>query len=323
MRKTKIDYVRFRTQSGFVETFRAIKSAFYGGCELLELGPEIQGKDGWTSRRQIFLAGDTPIAAMDYGGESQRGWLRFDMSGKGCEWVEDWDALAGLRTVLDAAELRRVDICLDTYDGSISHESVISAYEKGLFKRSEGGRNPKLKKVETSCVTDGRTIYIGSRSSSPRFIRCYEKGWEVVSKMGIPSTFLKPGLAVDFLGDGRQIKASDFYRVEVELKPTDDVVVPWPCLTDSDSFFAGASLFCQDLVDAAPRRAQAIPSQLHIKAVLASQVEHARRAVGGLFRVLIQIHGDDVETKARLFDEFTSDKPSERLIREGILTITD
>lgn len=320
MRKTKIDYVRFRTQSGFSETFRAIKPAFYGSGDLLELGPEIAGKDGWESRRNILM-GDMPIAAMDYGGDSQRGWLRFDMSGKGCEWVEDWNALAGLRTRLDSAELRRVDICLDTYDGSVTHESVLAAYEQELFKRPEGGRNPKLKKVETSCTTDGRTIYIGSRSSSPRFIRCYEKGWEIVAKMGIPSTFLKPGLAVDFLEDGSRIQASDFYRVEVELKAIDTVIVPWPCLTDSDSYFAGASIFCQQLVDVAPRRAQALPSQLKPKAVLASQIEHARRAVGGLFRALIEIHGNDMETKARLFDEFAADKPSERLIREGVLTV--
>ena len=317
MRKTKIDWFKFRTQSTYAEVFRAVKPAFYGGGQLLELGPEIQGKDGWEFRRQVMMA-DLHIASIDYGGDSQRGWTRFDMPGKGCVWVEDWNALEGVKTALMSCELRRLDICLDTFDGSVTHELVLEAHEQGEFKRPEGGRNPKLKKVESSCSTDGRTIYIGGRSSY-RFIRCYEKGWEQVGKMGIPDTFLKPGLKVSF--DGEMVRPEDYYRVEVEFKAADDMVIPWPAVTDSDAYFAGAAPFCERLVGVAPRRAQSVPSELEPKAVLASQMEYARRAYGGLFRTLLELYGNDQETKARLFDELSSDKPSDRLIREGVLTV--
>lgn len=317
MRKTKIDWFKFRTQSTYAEVFRKVRPAFYGGGDLLELGPEIAGRDGWEYRRQVMIA-DLPIAAIDYGGASQRGWTRFDMSGKGCAWVDDWSALEAVKNDLEACELRRLDICLDTFDGSVTHEMVLKAHEQGEFKRPEGGRNPKLKKVESSCETDGRTIYVGSRSSY-RFIRCYEKGWEQVGKMGIPDSFIKPGLRVAF--EGEMVKPEDYYRVEVEFKATDDMVIPWPAVTDSDSYFAGASPFCERLIGVAPKRAQAIPSELEPKAVLASQMEHARRAYGGLFRTLLELYGNDQETKARLFDELSSDKPSDRLIREGVLTV--
>ena len=317
MRKTKIDWFKFRTQSTYAEVFREVRPAFYGGGDLLELGPEIAGRDGWEYRRQVMIA-DLPIAAIDYGGASQRGWTRFDMSGKGCVWVDDWSALEAVKNDLEACELRRLDICLDTFDGSVTHEMVLKAHEQGEFKRPEGGRNPKLKKVESSCETDGRTIYVGSRSSY-RFIRCYEKGWEQVGKMGIPDSFIKPGLRVAF--EGEMVKPEDYYRVEVEFKATDDMVIPWPAVTDSDSYFAGASPFCERLIGVAPKRAQAIPSELEPKAVLASQMEHARRAYGGLFRTLLELYGNDQETKARLFDELSSDKPSDRLIREGVLTV--
>ena len=320
MAKTKIDYLRLRTQSTFAEVFKAVRPAFYGAGELLELGPSIQGKDGWESRRDLTFAGEY-VGAIDYGGQSQRGWVRLDLSGKGCAWVDDWSLVEGLRTALDACELRRVDVCLDTFDGSVTHERVLEAYEAGLFKRPEGGRNPKMKKVESSCPTDGRTVYVGARTS-PRFIRCYEKGWEQVAKMGIPSQFVAmPSLRVAFDGVGGEVRPDDFYRVEIEFKAVDGVVLPWPMITSRDEYFAGAAVFCSQLVEAAPRRLQAMPSELMPKAVLASQMEHARRAYGGLFRALTAIYGDDVETKARLFDEMSANSPSDRLVREGVLTI--
>ena len=46
---------------------------------------------------------------------------------------------------LQRAELMRVDLKVDTIDGSVSHEKVLEAYKEGRFKREGGGRNPVLK----------------------------------------------------------------------------------------------------------------------------------------------------------------------------------
>ena len=50
-------------------------------------------------------------------------------------------------------------------------------------------------------------------------------------------------------------------------------------------------------------------------------MEHCRLAYGGLLRSLMEIYGDSMEAKARLFDEFSGNKPSERLIKTGIYLV--
>ena len=263
------------------------------------------------------LYGDV-VAWMDYGGDSQRGWLRFEMPGKGCGWVCDWNVFAGLVGVLDRAELMRVDLKIDTIDGSVSHEKVLDAYKAGRFKREGGGRNPVLKTVETSRVEDGRTAYIGARTSS-RFIRCYEKGWQVVSKLGLPEWVVNHALKLDF-DDGLGMRnVRDYYRVEAELKAVDGVVLPWPCLVDRDAYFAGAAPFCADLVDVAPRRIYSLPSDFDKKASLTAAVLNCKQSYGGTLNALLQLYGDSMEAKARIFDMVVGDSISKRLKEEGVL----
>jgi len=76
--KTFIDWFKFRTQSHPLEVFEALKSCFIAGLDCLVLCPEEGGKDGWKTRRQLRFA-DERIGAIDYGGDSQRGWVRVDM----------------------------------------------------------------------------------------------------------------------------------------------------------------------------------------------------------------------------------------------------
>lgn len=321
MRKTGIDYLRFRAKNSHYQVLEAVRPFFTAG-DLIELGSEEKGKDGWQKRRPVVLA-DITIAYMDYGGESQRDWLRFDMSGKGCDWVQDWAGFSRICDTLPTAQLRRVDVKLDIVDGSVTHERVLDAYASLRFKRQTGGRNPKMKKIEGSSVCDGRTIYIGARDSS-RFIRCYEKGWEALSKVGFPEQYKKPDLVVDFEDGHGPLPVADRYRVEVEFKAAVDAVVPWPILFDSDAYFAGSAPFCASLVDVAPRRATApdFPSEFLPKATLAMSMEHCRIAYGGLLRTIVQMYGGTPEAKVRLFDELTGVSPSTRLIKEGVLMLS-
>lgn len=318
MSKVGVDYLKFRTQSYPLTVLEAIRPAFAGG-EDLELEIELPGKDGWKFRRNFRLYGEV-VAWMDYGGDSQRGWLRFEMPGKGCGWVCDWSVVAALVGVLDKAELMRVDLKVDTIDGSVSHEKVLEAYKQGRFKRAGGGRTPVLKTVETSRIVDGRTAYIGARTSS-RFIRCYEKGWQVLSKLGLPEMFMKPELRMDF-DDGLGMRnVRDFYRVEAELKAVDGVVLPWPCLVEREAYFAGAAPFCADLVETAPKRVYALPSDFDKKASLFSAVANCKQSYGGALNALLQLYGDSVEAKAKIFDMVVGDSVSKRLKEEGVLML--
>ena len=110
--KTTIDWLKFRTLSNPFEVLESVRPAFRTAAELLTLEDGGRGKDGWEFRKVLKLADDVSIATLDYGGESQRGWLRFDMSGAGCEWVQDWSIFASLHGLLASAEVRRCDLAL-------------------------------------------------------------------------------------------------------------------------------------------------------------------------------------------------------------------
>jgi len=312
--KTTVDWLKFRTLSDPFSILAAIRPAFGTAADLLELEDGGRGKDGWEFRKLLKLGGDMLIASIDYGGESQRGWARFDMSGKGCEWVQDWAAMASIHGLLDSPEIRRCDIALTFFDGSVTHERVLEAHAKGLF--SAGGRQPKMKKVEGSDPKDGRTIYVGSRDSE-KFVRCYEKGWEIVAKAKVPE-WLKTGLtAIKFDGVG-DVDPAKIYRCEVEFKASSEKVLPWTMLTNGDQFFAGASPFFASLLpDAKVRKIQTMPD-FGPKVALQVAAENLRKSYGGVLKALMESYNNDADLVMKML---TADAPSERLIKDGVLTV--
>ena len=80
--KTFIDYLRFRFTASPFQALEVVRSAVgFVTPDLVDLGGSEKGKDGWQHRRPIILGGDEILGYVDYGGESQRGWSRWDMSG--------------------------------------------------------------------------------------------------------------------------------------------------------------------------------------------------------------------------------------------------
>lgn len=321
MKKTFIDYLRFRFKASPFDALEAFRPAFgFSSSDLVELGGSEKGKDGWEERRPIILADDEVIGWIDYGGESQRGWSRWDMSGEGCSWI----SCGGWRHLVDSlpsigAELRRVDVALDFFEGEVLHDDVLSAYDRGLFKKPHVGRSPKLKKVETSCPTDGRTIYIGARTSS-RFIRCYEKGWERLAKSKVPESF-KTASNRFYFRRNTPSSPADYYRLEVELKAVDGFLIPLDILTNPDSFFAGAAPYFESLVESAPSRLVQPPSDFLKVQTLQSSMLHCSRAYGGLLRSLLELYGDSVESRVLIFDALCSQNPADSLVRAGCLSL--
>jgi DNA relaxase NicK len=93
VQKTTVDWLRFRAKAeprDILETLRPL----YGDCGF---GIKLQSMDkgilGFKRAAQIVM-GDMPMGRMDFGGESQRDWVRVDLTGKACEWVQDWNALS-------------------------------------------------------------------------------------------------------------------------------------------------------------------------------------------------------------------------------------
>jgi len=311
MAKTTIDWLKFRVQADPFSILRAVAPGLGTCADLLSLGDVEPGKDGWQHRRVLKLAGDMTIGAIDYGGDSQRGWARADLPGHGCEWLQDLEALRAGLEKLPQIGLRRVDVALTVSDGSITHERVLDAYERGQFTTT--GRRPKARVLTSSERTDGRTIYIGSRTGA-KFIRAYEKGYELLAKGKIPEGLRSKitGISMDRVG---MANIADIYRLEVEFKDVDRPI-PLAILTESDSYFAGANEFCGFLLPYAPEVVMKNLPRSRAKLELAKQVEHCRKAYGGLFRAMLQSM-----TPEEVCEALAADSPSPKLVRAGVLTL--
>lgn len=301
--KTTIDYLRFRTQAEPRQALEALKPMFGTWGADLRLKPLERGVLGFQQAALICVA-DMPVARMDYGGESQRGWVRTEISGKGCEWVQDWDAVQVLED-LPTTEIRRLDIALTTWNGEITHDRVVQAHTSDRFHT--GGRPPALQQITSSDERAGKTCYVGKRTSD-KFFRAYEKGFEMASKIrGVP------GVVTGF--DGHKIE--NIYRCEIELKAKTSLI-PWDVIERRDQYFAGAYPFCADVLpgieaDILQRRKERAP-----QADLAIALENCRVQFGSILYTAIEAHGGDI---LAVWDKIKGSHHCERLLEAGVLLV--
>lgn len=246
--------------------------------------------------------GDMPIGRIDYGGESQRGWVRVDITGKGCEWVQDWESIEPVES-LPSAQLRRLDIALTTWDGQVTHEDVVKAHTAGRFVTR--GRPPAMRQITSSDPRAGRTCEIGTRERSDKFMRCYEKGFELAAKSCGLTTHIN-GKAVE-----------DIYRCEVEFKAT-GADIPWEVVERRDQYFAGAYPFCSDVLpgvesDILMRRPQREP-----QTDLAVALENCLIQYGPTLYTALRCYGGDIGV---VWDKIVGDHHNQSLIEAGVLLV--
>lgn len=298
--KTTIDWLTFRTKSEPLQALEALKPMYGCAASLLNLKSLQRGAMGFQQAAAVLL-GDMPVARIDYGGESQRGWSRVAMGGKGCEWVQDWSAMQSIEH-LPASEIRRLDIALTTWSGQVSHDSVVLAHSLGKF--GTGGRNPDLQQITSSNPIAGKTCYIGNRKSD-RFLRAYEKGYEINAKSGGGLTHI----------DGHRIE--DIYRTELELKAS-ATDLPWSLIERRDEYFAGAYPFCAELLpdvdaDVLQRRPDREP-----QTDLAAALANIKTQYGAtIFTALHAYHGDITA----VWDKIIGTQHSTSLLESGVLLV--
>lgn len=302
--KTTVDWFRFRTQTEPREALEALKPMFGDLGQHLRLIPLQRGILGFQQASTINIA-DMPLGRMDYGGESQRGWIRVDLTGKGCEWVKQWDELEGLER-LPSSELRRLDLALTTWAGEITHEQVVQAHTDGRFTIR---RPPKLQQILSSDPRQGRTCYIGEREKADKFMRCYEKGLEMAGKHEGKT----PGTITHIDG----AKVEDIYRCEVELKAA-NTDIPWEVVERRDQYFAGAYPFCADILpnveaDILKRRPERDP-QLSLAAAL----ENCRIQYGPTIFTALAAYGGDMTA---VWDKIIGDHHNVTLVEAGALLV--
>lgn len=311
--KTTVDYLRFRARHNPWAILEAIRPAFGTAAEGLSLGEAQRGVEGWKYRRALRVFEDIEIGFIDYDGPHMREWNRLDMAGGGCDWVHDWTVIETLPQRLSAVELRRLDIALTTVDGSITHERVLAAHAAGRF--CSGGRGPEMRYVCGSHPRAGRTVYIGQRKASPKFLRCYEKGWEMLKDVPFGLRDQVTSVAMDRFG---HVDPAKVYRVEVELKAVERAI-RWEAVASArDESFAGAYPFCADLLpEAQPIKPLGIP-EVKARMELAAALEHCRMAYGAKIRAAVLAFGGDT---SRVMEIITADQPCHKLVAAGVLTV--
>ncbi|HXH54118.1 MAG TPA: replication initiation factor domain-containing protein [Sphingomicrobium sp.] len=302
--KTTVDWLRFRVQAEHPgQVLEALRPLFGDWGKHLGLGKHGRGLFGFQHSLPVVIANQMAIGRMDFGGESQRGWIRVDVPGKGCAMVTDWDAIEEIEK-LPSSEPRRLDLALTTWRGEVGHDDVVKGHNEGRF--STGGRPPNLQTIINS-DNSGRTCYVGKRDSD-KFFRGYEKGYELVGQMGNI-----PGIVTHIDG----FRVEDIYRNEVEFK-AESRPIPWQAIDRRDQYFAGAYPFCADVLpgveaDILQRRPEKV-IQRDLQAALAN----ARAQYGKtLFTALAAYHGDI----GAVWDRIVAKEHNEALVAAGVLLV--
>jgi phage replication initiation protein len=301
--KTTIDWLTFRVQAEPRDVLEAMRPMFG------TMGPDLRfehlqrGAMGFQQASQIMFA-DMPLARLDFGGDSQRGWVRTAMSGKPCEWVQDWDAVEAIEH-LPSAEIRRLDVALTTWSGEVTHERVVQAHTDGRFKT--GGRPPDRRTIVSSDPRAGRTCEVGKREKAAKFLRGYEKGFELASRSRGPAQITHI--------DGHPIE--DIYRVEIEFK-ADAAVIPWEAIDRRDQYFAGAYPFCADLLpevgcDILMRRPERAPQMSLIAALENCRIQYGQT----LFTAMAAYGGDYLAVMEKIMGK--THNPA--LLADGVLLV--
>lgn len=300
--KTTVDWLRFRTQAGPRDVLEAMRPLFGGLGHAVHLEPLARGILGFDQACSIAI-GDMPLGRMDFGGDSQRGWVRVDVPGKGCGWITDWDALDAVEA-LDAAEVRRLDIALTTWEGQVGHDDVVSAHAAGRF--ASGGRPPHLQTITSTDPRAGRTCYVGKREKADKFFRGYEKGFEMAAQV--------PGFIVTNI-DGYPVEG--IYRCEVELK-AENRPIPWEVVERRDQYFAGAYPFCADVLPGVEADILQRRPDRAAQRDLAIALENCRIQYGNTIYTALQAYGGDMTA---VWDKIIGKQHNDALLASGVLLV--
>lgn len=301
MNLTSIDWLGFRTQSGPGDCLDALRGAFGAVGASLRTAPRKRGKQGFERSDGLFV-GDLAVGDLSFGGDAMRGWVWVELSGVGCQWVEDWSECVDQISELDQFQYKRVDIALDTYRREVTHETVLEAYDRGMFTTI--GKPPSMRQITPADPYEGRTIYVGKRDQ-PKFLRAYEKGYEQARKY--------PKLEITAFNG---VPVADWYRLELELKAKHQLL-PADLIENRDQYFAGAYPYLQSVLDVEPQVLK-LSKEKHPQQSLASMLEMLKSQYGNtLFTALVAYHGDI----GAVWEKIVGTRHNQKLVEDGVLMV--
>ena len=300
MNLTKIDWLGFRSKAEISQVVDSLKGCFGDFSESFRVVPRRSGWMGYRSSANLCLA-DMVVGLMAYGGESQRGNVTVNITGKGCDWMRDWcqvqDSISGLSNF----EVRRLDIALDTFKREVTHDKVVQAHRDGLFNLT--GRPPQMTRIEPEDPTEGSTVYVGNRKNF-KFLRGYQKGYELARNNPLIQDFYNG------------VPLADIYRLELELKPKLDPL-PADLIDKRDHYFAGAYPYLQSVIDVKPEtflRSREKVIQDDLDAMLAN----IRQQYGSSLFTAMVAYGGDV---GAVWDKIVGNKHNQNLVSAGVLLV--
>lgn len=323
MNRTAIDWWSWRSKGSPSALEKSLQAAFSDSGYPVRFERRKGGYLGYERSYSLKL-GDLDAGLVATGGESQRGWSLVSITGQGCQWIGDWDRAQEAAEDSGSYEVKRVDVALDTFDGSSDFDQTLAAYRAGGFNLT--GRPPKCEPMKPERPEDSAIIRIGNRSSA-KYFRGYEKGKQLLGPVFAAAQAKDDDFALeDFcqeritrVVDGRLVALPmlDWWRMELELKPQ---VAPLPddVIDRRDQYFAGAYPYLGQVlsgVDAEPlvQRRERGP-QLE----LALALQQIQKQYGStLYTALHALEGDI----SALMDRIIGTKHSRRLVEAGVLMV--
>lgn len=251
VQKTKLDYLKFSCQETLAYV-RKFLSFHLGELKFLD---QKKGNQGYKRQTQFYLKGELIGWFFWLGNrEDYKNNVLVEITGQGCALINDLYCLHSTLKELTEIKLRRLDIALDIFDPLKNWDYAFNQYELGRFKAKNAPHNPKYKidhEIHPIYRT-GRTLYIGDRKHSPKFIRIYEKNLQILSKFRgafdeekLDKMFKEKSISHE------NIDAEDFYnwvRYEVEFKDL-DTPLNLDMIIMTDNYFGGVNGFFMELVE--------------------------------------------------------------------------
>lgn len=311
--KTKIDWLGYTTEADI---------------EAIRLGVEVIWPEATFTKSAAGMRGYPTCQAITVGGV-QYGLLGYgakghnrshvSLTGVACKTLtpELVEVVEDMLRMLDA-RLSRLDICLDFYNGERTYDHALFAYDRGDFKSSDGGRNPKKKvlgETDGNGLNLGRTLYVGSRGGE-KMARIYEKGLEVYANLPKELREMSDSRALVFNLEDKAI-ADNWLRIEVEFtRQKKERDLPLEMLTLRDKYFAGAYPYCNDALGffvGDGLRPVTLKTDLEVD--LIKMIDNGRRSYGSLVHTMKELLFTDTD----IVEYLTSGCLNNKLVKSGML----
>lgn len=309
--KTKIDWLAYTSLAG-IDAVRL-------GIEVLWPNVVFSKKSGGMPGypdAQAIMVDEVQFGLLGYGATTHER-VFVSLTGTACKTLtNELLEVAYEMLVALGARISRIDICLDFYRGERTFEHALFSYDRGDFKGSKGGVNPRKRvigEVDGQGRNCGRTLYVGARGGE-KMARIYEKGLEVYANLPEDLRLQSEARAMVFNLEDKAF-ADNWLRVEIEFsRQKKDRDLPLEMIVKRDEFFAGAYPYCADALGLADGlRPVTLKADLEVD--LIKMIGHAKRAYGSLVHTLGELGFSDSE----VVEYLSTGSNNNKLVKSGVL----